>query len=112
MKEFSEPDPVNMQPAHGFQPSGVPLAALKIDRELPEVLKPLNEIAKNFFWSWNPDGVALFRDLDPTLWDRCEQNPLLLLKRIRSLRLWQKAADLAYIDRLSEFHSKFKDYIS
>ena len=112
MKEFSEPDLVNMQPAHGFQPSDAPFAAPKIDRELPEVLRPLNEISKNFFWSWNPDGVTLFRDLDPALWDRCEQNPRLFLKRIKSLRLWQKAADPSYRDRLEKFDRKFEEYIS
>ena len=50
----------------------------ELRRELPEQLKPLIEISSNFYWSWQPEGIALFRDLDPALWDKCEQNPRLL----------------------------------
>ena len=65
-----------------------------LDRAIPEELKSLDAIAGNFYWSWQPDGTALFRDLDPRLWDKCEQNPRLFLTRIRELRLRQKAADI------------------
>ena len=50
----------------------------ELDRQIPEPLKALDAISQNFYWSWQPEGVALFRDLDPRLWDRCEQNPRLL----------------------------------
>src|SRR5436305_13853242 len=62
-------------------------------RELPEALKPLDRISRNFYWSWQPDGAALFRDLSPGLWQEVEQNPRVLLKKISDLRLWQRAAD-------------------
>ena len=49
---------------------------------LPESLKALDNISENFYWSWQPDGASLFRDLDPALWTKCEQNPRLFLARI------------------------------
>jgi len=42
---------------------------------LPEPLRPLEEIAWNYWWSWTPGGTALFRDLDPFVWEECEHNP-------------------------------------
>jgi starch phosphorylase len=84
----------------------------KLERELPEPLRPLADISANFYWSWQPKGVALFRDLEPTLWDKCEQNPRLLLKTISELRLWQKAADADYVRRVQNFDALLKTYLS
>ena len=83
----------------------------ELNRELPQQLKPLEAIASNFYWSWQPDGTALFRDLDPTLWDKCEQNPRLFLKKVSGLRLYQRAADTSYVDRLQRFAERQDSYL-
>jgi len=84
----------------------------ELRRELPVTLRPLEEISSNFYWSWQPEGAALFRDLDPSLWEKCEQNPRVLLKTISELRLWQKAADESYVERVRRFSEHFGRYIS
>ena len=83
-----------------------------LSRTLPDELRKLDELSANFFWSWRPHGTALFRDLDPNLWEECEQNPRLLLSRIDDLRLHQKAADPAYVERVASFYNEFSEYIS
>jgi starch phosphorylase len=83
----------------------------ELGRQLPEGLKALDSISSNFYWSWQPEGSALFRDLDPVLWDKCEQNPRLLLSKIDGLRLWQKAAEPHYLERLNRFYKQFLDYL-
>jgi starch phosphorylase len=83
-----------------------------LTRTLPTALEPLDAISRNFYWSWQPDGVALFRDLDPVLWDQCEQNPRLLLKKVSGMRLYQRAADAQYLERLSAFASRSAEYLS
>ena len=87
-------------------------ADFNLNRELPENLKSLESISANFYWSWQPEGTALFRDLDPTLWDECEQNPRLFLKELSGLRLYQKAADTSYVERLQHFADKQGNYLS
>ena len=84
----------------------------RLNRALPGSLRILDDISANFFWSWNPDGVELFRELDPSLWDRYEQNPRALLKRVGELRLWQKAADLDYVERAQRFKEKLNKYLN
>jgi starch phosphorylase len=80
-------------------------------RELPDEISKLAEISANFYWSWRPQGAALFRDLDLDLWEECEQNPRLLLSRIDDFRLRQKAADPGYVGRLAAFYREFEGYI-
>lgn len=80
--------------------------------KLPGTLGALDRITQNFYWSWQPDGVALLRELSPDLWDRSEQNPRLLLKRISELRLWQNASDADYVRRVNTFAEKLDRYVA
>lgn len=82
------------------------------ERVLPENLKFLDELSWNFYWSWKPAAANLFRELDPTLWNKCEQNPRLLLERIDDLRLWQKANDVNFVKRLDDFKAEFENYLA
>lgn len=81
-------------------------------RRLIEPLAALNDLSMNFYWSWQPEGTELFREIDPTLWETCEQNPRLFLKSAGELRLLQKSTDGAYLERLRKFRDKFKSYVN
>ena len=83
-----------------------------IHRDLPSELTAIGPISMNYAWSWLPGGVDLFRDLAPRLWDECEQNPRLLLKRIDDLILQQWAADTEYVARINSFDAKLREYLS
>ena len=80
-------------------------------RELPPTLVPLREVSWNYWWSWAPDGAEVFRDLDPNLWQQCEQNPRLLLTQISDLRLAQVAADPSFADRVQQLYRRFTEYM-
>lgn len=88
-----------------------PRSDFAINRDLPLPLQDLEKISENFFWSWNPDGVELFRELDPDLWQQWEQNPRALLQKVSELRLWQKASDADYLAKVSKFASKLRTYL-
>lgn len=81
-------------------------------RELPATLKPLEKLAWNYWWSWTPDGPEIFRDLDPGVWQQCEQNPRMLLAQTSDLRLAQMAADPAFAERLQQLSDRFDAYMS
>ncbi|MCC7308220.1 MAG: alpha-glucan family phosphorylase [Acidobacteria bacterium] len=83
-----------------------------IDRRIPEALRPLFEISMNFYWSWQPEGVALFRDLDSRFWDKSEQRPRVFLENVESFRLWLRACDPAYVERLNQFAARQAAYLS
>jgi len=37
-------------------------------------------LASNLWWSWHPEVINLFRDLDPIRWRQLDHNPVALLK--------------------------------
>src|SRR2546429_8033100 len=81
-------------------------------RDLPRTLQPLERLAWNFWWSWASDGAEVFRDLDPGLWQQCEQNPRALLAQVSDLRLAQTAADQTFSDRVRRLAERFDTYMS
>src|SRR6185295_5876657 len=81
-------------------------------RQLPPTLQPLEVLSWNYWWSWAPDGPDVFRDLDPNLWQQCEQNPRLLLSQVSDLRLTQMGADPSFADRIETLYERFTAYIN
>ncbi len=43
------------------------------------MLEELNQFAHDLLWTWEPRIEALFRSLDPELWESTRQNPVVLL---------------------------------
>ena len=82
------------------------------ERRLPEPLRPLGRLAWNYWWSWAADGAAVFRDLDPAVWEECEHNPRRLLAEVAEFRLMQMATDPVYAERVSLLAARFDEYIT
>src|SRR5437870_7560900 len=85
---------------------------LRTSRDLPTTLQPLEPLSWNYWWSWAPDGAEVFRDLDPGIWQQCEQNPRTLLAHVPDLRLAQMAADPIFVDRTQRLSNRFSAYLS
>ena len=112
MQEISTESYSDMQQAVALQPEPIFRKDFNLRRDFPENLRFLETLSWNFFWSWQPKGVKLFSDLAPSLWEKCEQKPRLFLKKIKELRLYQKAIDADYMENLQNFAGEFKQYIS
>ena len=72
---------------------------------LPDRITPLLEIARNLWWTWNPDAVSLFRRIDPDRWSQSRHNPIALLGDVSQDRLNNLASKetfLAHLDRVYE----------
>ena len=41
-------------------------------------------LARNLWWTWHPEVVNLFRDLDPIRWRQLDHNPIALLARVHA----------------------------
>ena len=82
------------------------------ERALPEPLRALGRLAWNYWWSWAADGAAVFRDLDPAVWEECEHNPRRLLAEVAEFRLMQMATDPVYTERVSRLVTHFDEYMA
>ena len=39
----------------------------------------LYALARNYWWCWQPEVVAIYRDIDPIRWRELDHNPVLML---------------------------------
>ena len=79
---------------------------------LPETIEALERVSQNYWWSWNPDGHAVFRDLDQAVWDDCEHNPRRLLKEVPQYSLMRMATDPVYVERVKRVAEGFDAYMA
>jgi len=87
-------------------------AVEKLKAKLPITLKPLAEIAYNYWWSWTPERISLFRNIDPETWQKCNHNPVALLRFADQVRLSQLANDPIYIKRVTSVFKQYQRYMS
>src|SRR5579862_3560066 len=79
--------------------------------DLPQSLQPLLELARNFWWVWNPDAVELFRRLDRDLWEQVYHNPVKMLGAIGQEKLAKAAEDEGYLAHLARVHTALKSHL-
>ncbi len=112
MKEIQAENYSDMQPALALENKTTFRENFYFQRDLPENLRDLEKISWNYYWSWNPVGAEIFRELAPELWEKVEQNPRRLLKEISELRLWQKSTDDVYVEKLKNFAAAQDEYLN
>lgn len=69
-------------------------------------------LAHNLWWTWHPDVVNLFRDLDPIRWRQLDHNPIALLREFTPDRLASRAAEMVLYSRINHAHRRLKEYMS
>jgi len=89
-----------------------PLRVYSVVPKLPVKLKPLWELAYNFWFSWNTDITELFAQVDQKLWRECESNPVAFLNRLPQRTLEALAGDEFFLDRLREMRRSLELYLS
>jgi phosphorylase/glycogen(starch) synthase len=83
-----------------------------IQPTFPKELKPLEELSKNLWWSWNEDAIGLFRSIDPFLWEESKKNPIALLSTIPLVNIKRMLRDQKFLNRLNTVYKEFTDYMS
>ncbi|MCU0550274.1 MAG: alpha-glucan family phosphorylase [Leptolyngbya sp. Prado105] len=83
----------------------------RLSARLPQALKPLAEIAYNYWWCWTPDMISLFQAINPDEWERCGHNPIVLLETVSFDRLTQLTVEPNYMARLKKLSEQFAQYI-
>ncbi|HGY56616.1 MAG TPA: alpha-glucan family phosphorylase [Caldithrix abyssi] len=79
---------------------------------LPENLQPLEDLAYNLWFSWNPEARDLYRDIDLDLWRRVGRNPVAFLAKVDPEKLETFNEDAAFVGRLQLVYKRFRDYLN
>ncbi len=80
--------------------------------DLPQALQPLLELAKNFWWVWQPDAVELFRRLDRKLWEDVYHNPIKMLGQISQAKLSDASSDDGYLAHMQRVYAAFQKHLN
>ena len=85
--------------------------ALQVSPNIPPALRRLQEVATNFWFSWNPTLGQLFRKLDPVLWRKVDGSPRLFLRSVDQSILDYAAADPAFLEEYRRILAAFDRYL-
>ncbi|RLS59366.1 MAG: alpha-glucan family phosphorylase [Planctomycetota bacterium] len=69
-------------------------------------------LARNLWWSWHPEVINLFRELDPIRWRQLDHNPIALLAEFTPERLEARAAELVLYSRINQAYRLLKEYLA
>jgi len=86
------------------------ISTYTVKPKLPQALKPLEEIARNLWLSWNYDAIQLFIRLDYDTWLRSQQSPVRTLGMVSQDQLAKTANDDSYLAALKEVYDRFLKY--
>jgi starch phosphorylase len=86
------------------------ISTYTVKPKLPAALKPLEEIARNLWLSWNYDAIQLFIRLDFDVWMQSRQSPVKTLGMVSQERLAHVANDDSYLAALKEVYDRFQRY--
>ena len=76
-----------------------------------QLMDKLRELGRNLWWTWQPNVIALFRELDPTLWRKVDHNPVEFLKRLPVEQLERRAAEMALDSRIDYAFRRLAEYL-
>jgi starch phosphorylase len=71
----------------------------------------LHQLAWNLWWTWQPDVVAIFRDLDPVLWRQQNHNPIAFLAALPPEQIEQRADEIALESRINSAFRQLDEYL-
>jgi len=88
------------------------IKSFRVVPALPETLSPILSLAYNAWFSWNQQGLRLFRHMDRDLWEETGHNPVDMLSRISQGRIMELMEDDGFLSQMNRTAEAFGDYIS
>lgn len=87
-----------------------PINVYSVLPNLPDPLKPLWELAHNYWFSWNSTIENIFAQIDQALWSKSYKNPVWFMNHVPQETLEELAKDEIFLERLREVHQNLLHY--
>jgi phosphorylase/glycogen(starch) synthase len=88
------------------------LLPFDVSATLPAPLRGFERLARNWWWCWDPEASALFRELSPLSWEAAGHDPMGFLRRVYPEDLAQRANDAEFLARLDRVLERFDAYMA
>ncbi|MGB7338464.1 MAG: alpha-glucan family phosphorylase [Phototrophicaceae bacterium] len=89
-----------------------PVATVNVVPKLPKALARLEELAYNMRFAWDQETIAVFRRLDPDVWEQTYHNPVKTLGLVSQERLKAVQADAAFMANYERVLAAYDDYMN
>lgn len=89
-----------------------PIFEFNIKTILPENLAKIEDLAWNYWWSWNSEAKDLFHEIDRELFIKNNHNPIQLINKLSKSRLDELSKDKTFVKKLDRIHSDFTKYMT
>ena len=76
-------------------------------RYLMTTHEKLEALARNLWWSWNPEVLEIYRRLDPDTFTRSKNNPVAVLKNVGQAEI----SDPSLLRDIDTAYAAFRDYL-
>ncbi|HQI01042.1 MAG TPA: alpha-glucan family phosphorylase [Deltaproteobacteria bacterium] len=71
----------------------------------------LRVLAQNLLWTWHPEVISIFTDLDPHIWRQVEHNPIAFLNRVTPEQIEERASELVLESRINYAFRRLCEYM-
>lgn len=88
-----------------------PVATVNVVPKLPKALTRLEELAYNMRFAWDQETIALFRRLDPELWETVYHNPVKMIGMVSQDRLKAIQNDAAFMANYERVVASYDSYM-
>ena len=82
-----------------------------VNKNIPEKLKALEELANNLWWCWNDDAGELFESIDKAAWKECGNNPVVFLEHIPYDKMVALVKNNSFMNNLNRVYQRFIEYM-
>lgn len=89
-----------------------PIATVNVTPRLPEPIARLHDLAYNMRFAWDHETIALFRRLDPELWETVYHNPVRMIGMVSQERLKEAVNDPAFMVSFERTLQAYDDYMA
>ncbi|GIX05132.1 MAG: alpha-glucan phosphorylase [Planctomycetaceae bacterium] len=71
----------------------------------------LHALARNYWWSWHPEVMSIFQELNPQRWRQLDHNPVLLLDEYTPEQLEQRGREMVLHSRVNYAYRRWQEYM-
>ena len=105
------PEEVSLLASAAHQLGPIISQARMVEQFIAPARERLWVLARNLWWTWNPEAAALFRDLDPVRCRQLDHNPITLLAGIAIDTLEERASQMALHGRINFAYRRLQEYL-
>lgn len=73
--------------------------------------KRLRALAENVWWTWHPEVISLYTDLDPHLWRQVDHNPIAFLNQMTPEEMEERASEIVLHSRINYAFRRLNEYV-